>query len=111
MSHTHWLILIVHLITTVLRLARPGGPRAVVAESVVTKHQMLILNRSRRRAPNLRIQDRFNRGILFPLDQTSRFLRVALAFRTSTLLELSSRPGAAQASAVVFAKAAHKTRT
>ena len=51
------LILVVHIITTVLRLARPGGLRAVVAESVLTKHQMLILNRSRRRAPNLRIQD------------------------------------------------------
>ena len=52
-------ILLVHLITTVFRLARPGGLRAVVAESVLSKHQMLILNRSRRRAPNLRIQDRF----------------------------------------------------
>src|SRR5215471_1963896 len=39
------LILVVHIITTVFRLARPGGLRAVVAESVLTKHQMLILNR------------------------------------------------------------------
>ena len=41
------------------------GPEgyAVVAESVLTKHQMLILNRSRRRAPNLRIQDRLIAGL------------------------------------------------
>jgi putative transposase len=43
-------ILLVHLITTVFRLARPGGLRAVVAESILIKHQLLIVNRSR---PNL----------------------------------------------------------
>src|SRR4051794_27392347 len=43
-------VLIVHLITTVFRLVQPGGVRAVVAESVLTKHQLLILNRARRRA-------------------------------------------------------------
>jgi hypothetical protein len=42
-------ILIVHLITTVIRLAKPGGLRAVVAESVLAKHQLLIVNRSRQR--------------------------------------------------------------
>jgi hypothetical protein len=54
----HLIILIVHLIATVLRVAPPGGVRAVIAESVLAKHQLLILNRSRRRAPNLRILDR-----------------------------------------------------
>jgi hypothetical protein len=44
-------ILIVHLITTVFRLAQPGGVYAVLAESVLTKHQSLILKRPRRRAP------------------------------------------------------------
>ena len=44
---------IVYIITTVLRLAEPEGLRGVVAESVLVKHQFLILNRSRRRAANL----------------------------------------------------------
>jgi hypothetical protein len=47
------IILFVDLITTVLRIARPGGVRSVIAESVLIKHQLLIVNRSRRRAPNL----------------------------------------------------------
>ena len=47
-------ILFVHLIVTAVRLARPGGLRSVVAESVLVKHQLLILNRGRKRAPNLR---------------------------------------------------------
>ena len=56
------LILFVHVITTVLRVGRPGGVRTVIAESVLTKHQLLILNRSRLRAPNLRILDRLIAG-------------------------------------------------
>src|SRR6516225_6275047 len=80
------LILVVHIITTVFRLARPGGLRAVVAESVLTKHQMLILNRSRRRAPNLRIRDRLIAGFCSLWIKRSRFRKVALAFKTSTLL-------------------------
>ena len=80
------LILVVHLITTVFRLARPGGLRAVVAESVLTKHQMLILNRSRRRAPNLRIQDRLIAGLCSLWIKPRRLRKVALAFKTSTLL-------------------------
>src|SRR5215469_14609934 len=80
------LILVVHLMTTVCRLAGPGGLRAVVAESVLTKPQMLILNRSRRRAPNLRIQDRFIAGLCSLWIEPSRLRKVALAFKTSTLL-------------------------
>lgn len=42
----HLFILTIHLITTILRLVRPGGLRAVIAESVLAKDQLLILNRS-----------------------------------------------------------------
>jgi hypothetical protein len=33
------LVVFVHLIVTVVRLMKPGGLRAVVAESVLTRHQ------------------------------------------------------------------------
>src|ERR1700681_4906015 len=52
-------VLFLHLVATVARLAGPGGARAVVAESVLVKQQLLILNRSRKRSPNLRLADRF----------------------------------------------------
>jgi hypothetical protein len=45
-----FLILFVHLIV-VARLAKPGGLRSVVAESVLVRHQLLVLNRGRKRAP------------------------------------------------------------
>ena len=38
-------VLFLHLLVTVARLAGPGGARSVVAESVLVKQQLLILNR------------------------------------------------------------------
>ena len=51
-------VLLLHLLATVARLTGPGGARSVVAESVLVKHQLLILNRSRKRSPNFRSSDR-----------------------------------------------------
>src|SRR5580765_1527969 len=79
-------ILLVHVITTVLKLIRPGGVRAVVAESVLAKHQLLILNRSRRRSPNLRVLDRIIAGFCSLWIKPRRFCRVTIAFKPSTLL-------------------------
>ena len=78
--------LFVHVITTVLRVGRPGGVRTVIAESVLTKHQLLILNRSRRRAPNLRILDRLIAGFCSLWIRPRRLRRVAIAFKPSTFL-------------------------
>jgi hypothetical protein len=47
-------MLFLHLLATVARLAGPGGARSIVAESLLVKHQLLILNRSRKRSPNPR---------------------------------------------------------
>src|SRR5262245_33298693 len=57
------LVVLVHSIVTVVRLIGPGGLRAVVAESALTRHQLLILNRSRKRAPGLRVSDRMIAGL------------------------------------------------
>src|SRR6516165_5790586 len=56
-------VLFLHLLATVARLARPGGTRPVVAESVLVKQQLLILIRSRKRSPNLRLADRLVAGV------------------------------------------------
>jgi hypothetical protein len=41
------LLLAIHLLVTFAKLVRPGGVRAVAAESLLLKHQRLISNRSR----------------------------------------------------------------
>jgi len=82
------LILFIHLITTLARLARPGGLRSVIAESVLIKHQLLILHRSRRRAPNLRLSDRILAGWCSLFMRPSRRTRSAIVLKPSTLLHL-----------------------
>ena len=57
------LILVAHLLGIVVRLARPGGLRSVVVESALVRHQLLIWNRGRKRAPNLRAGDRIITGL------------------------------------------------
>jgi hypothetical protein len=37
-------ILLLHLLWTVCRLLKPGGARSIAAESLLLKHQLLILN-------------------------------------------------------------------
>jgi hypothetical protein len=39
-------VLVIHLISTLARLLGPGGVRSLVAESLLLKHQLLIVNRS-----------------------------------------------------------------
>jgi hypothetical protein len=70
--------LFIHLIVTVVRLARPGGLRSVVAESVLVKHQLRILNRGRERAPNLRAAERIIAGLCTLFMNPARVLRSAI---------------------------------
>ena len=44
-------LLAIHLVVTLAKLLRADGIRAVIAESLLLKHQILISNRSRQRAP------------------------------------------------------------
>ena len=81
-------ILFLHLIVTVVRLARPGGLRSVVAESLLVKHQLCILNRGRKRAPNLRAAERFIAGLCTLFMNPARVLRSAIILKPSTLLHL-----------------------
>src|SRR6266852_3511797 len=81
-------VLFLHLLTTLVRLAGPGGVRAVVAESVLVRQQLLILNRSRRRSPNLCLADRVVAGVCALLMRPSRLVRSAIVLKLSTLLRL-----------------------
>jgi putative transposase len=81
-------VLFLHLLTTVARLAGSGGVRSVVAESLVIKHQLLILNRSRERSPNLRLSDRVVAGVCALLMRPRRLIRSAIVLKSSTLLSL-----------------------
>ena len=78
----------IHIIVTIFRLCRRGGVRSVVAESVLLKQQLLILNRSRNRAPNLRASDRFIAGLCSLFIAPTRRVRSAIILKPSTLSNL-----------------------
>ena len=77
----------VHLLATIAKIMRPGGVRAVVAESVLLKHQLVISSRARRRAPNLSSLDRFVLALGSLFVPASRLPQVAVILKPRTLLK------------------------
>ena len=103
-----WLTLL-DLAVVTAKLCGPGGVRAVIAENLVLKQQLLVLRRGRERAPNLRLSDRLLFGVGSLFLSPGRMRKLAIAVRPSTLLAfhqalvrrkycqlLSSRPRAVQ---------------
>jgi transposase InsO family protein len=78
--------LVIHLFWTLIRLLQPGGTRSVVAESLLIKHQLLIISRSKRRAPRLRPSDRVIAGLLAALIRPARLVRSAIVLKPSTIM-------------------------
>jgi hypothetical protein len=76
-------VLFIHLIATIARLVGPGGARSVVAESVLVKQQLLILNRSRHRSPNLGVCDRVA-GLCALLMRPGQLIRSAIVLKPRT---------------------------
>ncbi len=84
----HLVVLFIHFVATLVRLLGPGGVRCIVAESLLLKHQLLLLNRSRQRSPHLRAWDRILAGWMVLLVRPTRLLRSAIVLKPSTLLTL-----------------------
>ena len=82
-----FLILAVHLLVTFSKLLRPGGVRAVAAESLLLKHQLLINHRSRQRAPNLTTLDRFVLGLTALFVSPRRIRKLGAFIKPATLFK------------------------
>lgn len=52
-----FLLTLLHLAVMAAKLCRPGGVRAVIAENLVLKQQLIVLRCGRRRAPRLTLSD------------------------------------------------------
>ena len=81
------LLLAIHLLVTVAKLLRPGGVRAVAAESLLLKQQLLISNRSRQRAPNLTTLDRFVLGLITLFVSPHRIPKLSAILKSATLFK------------------------
>jgi transposase InsO family protein len=81
------LILAAHLLVTFAKLLCRGGVRAVAAESLLLKHQLLISNRSRQRAPNLTTLDRFVLGLTALFVSPRRIAKLGALVKSATLFK------------------------
>jgi len=79
-------VLLVHLLARLAILLGTRGTRAVVAENLILKQQLLVIQRSRRRAPNLRPSDRLLLGFLSRFLEPRRLVRAAVILKPATLL-------------------------
>ena len=77
---------LLHLAVTAAKLCRPGGVRAVIAENLLLKQQLIVLRRPRQRAPNLTTVDRLLCGFGSLFLGPGRLRKVAMGVRPSTLL-------------------------
>ena len=80
------LLMLAHLLSTIAKLLGPGGAKAIVADSLLMKQQLLIINRSRQRAPNLMPIDRILLGFWSLFLNLHHIQRAAVILRPSTLL-------------------------
>src|ERR1700687_4887099 len=81
------LILAIPLLATFAKLPRRGGGRALAAESLLLKHQLLISNRCRRRAPNLTTFDRLVLGLTTLFLNPARIRQCGALIKPATLLK------------------------
>src|SRR5262249_42977301 len=80
------LLTVLHLAIAAGRLCGPGGVRAVIAENLLLKQQLIVLQRARRRAPNLTRSDRLLCGFESLFLNPDRIRKLAIVLRPSTLL-------------------------
>jgi len=78
-------LLVIHLLTTLAQRAGPGGAKAIIAESVLLKHQQLIARRSAGKTPRLTTSDRFLCGFLTLFMRPGRIRKSAVVVKPATL--------------------------
>src|SRR5262249_42763062 len=86
MSMIYLLILAGPFVVTHFKNHPPGRVRAVMAESLLLRHQLIISSRARRRALNLNSFDRFVLGLGSLFVPANRFSKRAVVLKPRILL-------------------------
>ena len=81
----HLLTTIAYLLVSLAKLTQPGGTKSLIAENLLLNHQLLVVKRSRYRAPNLSPLDRFVYGICTLFVNVKRMTKLAVVIQPSTL--------------------------
>jgi len=93
------------------QLLGPGGVRAVVVDSLLIKQKRLVINRSRRRAPNFTELDRLLFGFWSLFLNPCRIQRAAVIYSTLDSVEIPRHTQEAKVSTAIFIWQQRKTRS
>ncbi len=74
-------------IVVCLRLLSPGGVRAIAAENIVLRQQLITLSRNQKRAPRLTFFEKITFGLFTSMISAKRLTRIAIILRPATLLK------------------------
>src|SRR5260370_1342247 len=96
------LLALLHLAVVAAKLCGSGGVRAVMAENLLLKQQLIVLRRARSRAPNLTSSDRLLCGFWSIFLSAGRIRKAAIALQPSTLLTFHQALGPSQVPPAVF---------
>jgi hypothetical protein len=80
------LLAVLRLVVATAKVCGPGGVRAVIAENLLLKQQLIVLRRGRQRAPQLTLNDRLLRAFGSLFLSSGRIRKLAIAMRPWTLL-------------------------
>ena len=77
-----------HLLLTLFTLLKPGGVKAIASENIILRQQLIVVQRKRKRAPNLSTSDRLLFGFLCSLISPNRLRKIAIIVKPTTFLKL-----------------------
>lgn len=82
------LISLVHVLAALTKLFRLGNAKVLATENLALRHQLIVMGRTRERAPNLTAANRVVPGVCTLLIPSKRMTRIAVVVRPSTLLRI-----------------------
>jgi putative transposase len=74
-------------IRVMIKLSRPGGVKAIAAENMVLRQQLIKLSRHHKRSPKLKISERILFGLLASWINPRRLFRIAIILKPATILK------------------------
>jgi putative transposase len=85
-----YLSIFLEFLRLIALLLRPGGYRAIAAENLILKHQLIVHSRAHKRVPKLSALDRALFGFWTAFLSPRRLIRAAILIKPSTLLRFHS---------------------
>ena len=81
------IILLIDIIRLFTKAWRPGGVRAIIAENIALRQQLIVIKRKRKRAPKLKLFHRILFACLSKLISKKRLKKIIIIIKPSTIIK------------------------